>query len=183
MDDQWFYGQDGAQRGPIDLEAIRALAASGQLRPRDLVWRQGMTDWLPATQVMPELFATAAADAPAPTPESLAPEPVAPVRPTPVAPTPQAGPYAQPAGDPIGYQTPLYEADSQNGRAVASLVLGILSIPSCLCPLIGIPLGIVAIVLGTGVRGGPNKGLAIGGIVCGGVGLLMNLPSGISWLL
>jgi hypothetical protein len=177
MDDQWFYGQDGTQRGPIDLEALRALAASGQLRPHDLVWRQGMTDWLPATQVMPELFAPAPPIAPVPAP--VAPAPVAP---TPAAPAPPAAPYAPPAADPLGYQTPLYEANSQNGRAVTSLVLGILSIPTCLCPFVGIPLGIVAIVLGTGVKGGPNKGLAIGGIVCGGVGLLMNLPSTFSML-
>jgi hypothetical protein len=177
MDDQWFYGQDGAQRGPVDFAALQAMARSGQLRSQDLVWRQGMTDWLPASQVLAELFAPA----PAPVPPSA--EPVAPT--ASAAPIPQFGPVppanqAPPVAQPLGYQTPLYDPNPQNGRAVTSLVLGILSLPMCACPIIGIGFGIAAVVLGLGVNPGPNKGLAIGGIVCGGLGILLGLPQSFS---
>ena len=173
MDDQWFYGQDGTQRGPIDLEALRALPASGQLRAHDLVWRQGMTDWLPATQVMPELFA---APTPPPPPTPPATPPPEAIPPGPAAPSFNAPPAAQP----LGYQTPLYEPNAQNGRAVTSLVFGILSIPTCACTMLGIGFGITAVVLGLGVRPGPNKGLAVGGIVCGAIGILLGLPQSFS---
>ena len=42
MSDDWFYGQNGLQRGPVELSALEALARSGQLQPADLVWRGGM---------------------------------------------------------------------------------------------------------------------------------------------
>lgn len=181
MDDQWFYGQNGQQRGPVELAALRELARVGQLSPGDLVWRQGMADWAPASQVLPELFAPPFAPPSAP-PSAPSSEPVwsqpPPQQATSVPPTPMPPPVAQP----LGYETPVYNAQAQNGRAVASLVLGILSIPSCLCPLVGIPMGIIAIVLGVGVNPGPNRGMAIGGIVCGAVGLLVNAPTSISWI-
>jgi hypothetical protein len=51
----WYYYQDNAQQGPLPLEALRALADQGKLRPDTLVTRIGMTDWLPA-KLVPELF-------------------------------------------------------------------------------------------------------------------------------
>ena len=54
-DPLWYYYQDNAQQGPLTLEALRALADQGKLRPDTLVTRIGMTDWLPA-RLVPELF-------------------------------------------------------------------------------------------------------------------------------
>jgi hypothetical protein len=54
-DPLWYYYQDNAQQGPLSLEALRALADQGKLRPDTLVTRIGMTDWLPA-RLVPELF-------------------------------------------------------------------------------------------------------------------------------
>ncbi|HEX4960318.1 MAG TPA: DUF4339 domain-containing protein [Thermoanaerobaculia bacterium] len=51
----WYYYQDNAQQGPLPVEALRALADQGKLRPDTLVTRIGMTDWLPA-RLVPELF-------------------------------------------------------------------------------------------------------------------------------
>jgi hypothetical protein len=42
----WYYSRAGQRSGPMTLEALRGMAASGQL-----VWTEGMTDWLPAAQV------------------------------------------------------------------------------------------------------------------------------------
>jgi len=60
-----------------------------------------------------------------------------------------------------------------DGAATASLVLGIVSlVPGCCCGLISIPAGIAAIVTGiVGLKSQSNKGMAIGGIVLGALGL------------
>ncbi len=61
--EQWYYAKDGQQQGPIGLEELRGMIASGMLNPTsDLVWNANMTDWLPAAQI-PVL--TGAAPAPA----------------------------------------------------------------------------------------------------------------------
>src|SRR5438067_9977882 len=52
----WFYARNNQQQGPVALPALRDMARSGQLQPTDLVWREGMANWL-AAQQMPELFA------------------------------------------------------------------------------------------------------------------------------
>ena len=43
----WFYSDGGAQKGPIDDAAFRALVTNGTIRPDTLVWHDGMTDWKP----------------------------------------------------------------------------------------------------------------------------------------
>ena len=56
MSDQvWYLFQDGVQQGPMAIEALRALADQGKLKPDGLVTRIGMSDWVPARSV-PELF-------------------------------------------------------------------------------------------------------------------------------
>lgn len=47
----WHYSKDGTQYGPVDETALRAKLAGGEISPNDLVWRDGMRDWLPAGQV------------------------------------------------------------------------------------------------------------------------------------
>ena len=56
MPDQvWYTFENGVQQGPLSLEALRALADQGKLKPDSLVTRVGMTDWVPARSVY-ELF-------------------------------------------------------------------------------------------------------------------------------
>jgi uncharacterized RDD family membrane protein YckC len=50
-DDAWYYAQNNQQLGPVTLEALRTMAASGQIAPDNLVWTQGMAQWLPARTV------------------------------------------------------------------------------------------------------------------------------------
>jgi len=47
----WYYAQDDQQLGPVSSAELRKLAASGQLAPDDLVWRDGMEDWVTARVV------------------------------------------------------------------------------------------------------------------------------------
>ncbi len=44
----WYYLKHGEQKGPVSSEFITELAKSGQLQRTDLVWTEGMQDWLPA---------------------------------------------------------------------------------------------------------------------------------------
>lgn len=60
---QWFIARDGKQHGPLSDAEMRKLVELGHLRPNDLLWRQGFTDWRPATSV----FRSAGPGASAPT--------------------------------------------------------------------------------------------------------------------
>jgi hypothetical protein len=51
---QWFYAQDGRQNGPLALDQARNFLSQGTIRPSDLVWREGMSQWQTAGQI-PEL--------------------------------------------------------------------------------------------------------------------------------
>ena len=68
-----------------------------------------------------------------------------------------------------------------NGMAIASLVLGIISIPICCFWGIGLVPGIISIILGviSKPKTGPNSdklsGVAIGGIVCGIIGSVCSI--------
>ena len=51
----WYYARGESEQGPISTAQIKALAATGALRRDDLVWKEGMENWLPASDV-DELF-------------------------------------------------------------------------------------------------------------------------------
>lgn len=75
-------------------------------------------------------------------------------------------------------------SDFSNGFAIASLVLGILSILfACCCTILGIILGIIGIVLGCLQKPNPETekkpGLAIAGIICSSVGIVLCIASGV----
>jgi len=48
---EWYYARDNKQQGPVSAMELKQLAQTGQLRAEDLVWREGMADWLPAGKV------------------------------------------------------------------------------------------------------------------------------------
>lgn len=50
----WYYTMGGQQQGPVPLEHLKQWLASGQIQPAELVWREGMPNWIAAQQV-PEL--------------------------------------------------------------------------------------------------------------------------------
>ena len=48
----WYYTQNGgAQQGPVSQDELAAKLAGGELRPADLVWREGMGDWVAISSV------------------------------------------------------------------------------------------------------------------------------------
>ena len=51
MGDQWHYQRGGKQVGPVSGSELKQLAASGQLSPADIVWKDGMAAWVPASSL------------------------------------------------------------------------------------------------------------------------------------
>ena len=51
---KWYYEAQGEQQGPVTEEAIQALFTSGVIEASTKVWRKGLADWLPASEVLSE---------------------------------------------------------------------------------------------------------------------------------
>ncbi len=48
MTQEWHYSSNGQQHGPITGSELKQLAASGKLKPTDVIWKQGMANWISA---------------------------------------------------------------------------------------------------------------------------------------
>ncbi len=66
---KWYAHIGGRQYGPASLEQLRQWVREGRLSGRDMVWCEGMADWV-AAQTVPELFRDRSAP---PLPGSLVP--------------------------------------------------------------------------------------------------------------
>ena len=88
MADEWFYSQNGQSLGPVSVDTLRSMIASGTLGSQEMVWRNGMANWSPAGMV-PELGMVAPAQQ-MPPPSMYA----------------QPSPYPQPGVAPVGYYAP-----------------------------------------------------------------------------
>jgi hypothetical protein len=146
---QWFYAKNNQQVGPVNYETLRQMLVSGQLQPADLVWRDGMATWEPASRI-PGLIAVPAQPA-------TGGHPVAPPASQPQSPPQPYAPYAQPA--PVQYRSPTTSNESQNGLAIAGFCL------SFVMPLFGLIFSWIALsgMKRTGNREG--HGLAVAGMV------------------
>src|SRR5438874_109896 len=149
-------GADQRQYGPVSADIVRQWIAQGRILGTTLIHAEGTTDWRPASQFAE--FAGAFGSAPAPATSGTPPPP--PPRP---APMPAAAPM----------QT---QSTKTSGMAIASLVLAILTLPTCgIGGVVGIILGIVSLVKISNSQGQlRGKGLAISGICVAGFFLLMS---------
>ncbi len=48
---EWYYSNEGQRLGPISFEELKSQVGQGRLGPDDLVWREGWSEWLPASRV------------------------------------------------------------------------------------------------------------------------------------
>lgn len=127
----WYYSKNAVQLGPVTEAELRAKGISGEVLPTDLVWREGMADWMAFGQV-PEFQGAAV--------------------------VPQAHPYGA-AGSvsmpqPSAY-APAYSQKIPNylWQSIVATVLGAIT-----CWMIALPLGIVAIVFASKVEGLQRSG-------------------------
>ena len=51
MANQWHYTKGDERIGPVSSDDLKQLAASGELKPDDLIWKDGLEDWKPASQL------------------------------------------------------------------------------------------------------------------------------------
>jgi hypothetical protein len=93
----WYFAIGDEERGPVTEHQIRALIGTGNLKPDDLVWKEGLDDWVPAGEV-PGLFDKE--DSPKSGNATPAPPGEGPVKP-PSTPPGKTPPEAAPVSPPI----------------------------------------------------------------------------------
>ena len=137
---QYWIGRDGKQFGPYPADAIRLGFSSGKILPSDLLWAEGMSEWVPAAVVLGATPGIATAPAPeAPAASSV---------PAPSAVTP-ANPYRAPVA-PVDH--PVVEGDITYAgfwaRLAASFIDGlVILIPLCVLAAVPVVGWLGAIVL------------------------------------
>ncbi|MGA2797280.1 MAG: DUF4339 domain-containing protein [Thermoguttaceae bacterium] len=89
----WYYGRGGQSLGPVSSAQLKDLADRGNLAPADLVWKDGMAEWVAAKSIK-GLFPEGTADGPPPTPATTSI--------TPTGPADRQPSYAMQAGRTIG---------------------------------------------------------------------------------
>lgn len=61
--EQWYFSKgDNQQQGPVSVQELSQLAESGELGPDDLIWKEGMDEWLPAGRLKGLKFAASSTD-------------------------------------------------------------------------------------------------------------------------
>ncbi len=151
---QYHIGRSGQQLGQFTEEGIRQGFSTGQFLGSDLVWREGMPQWRPLTEVFG--FAAAAALS----------EPM----------VSQGGamtPYVHPQQGAVPYQHAGIGIMPTSGMAIGSLIVGIISLVSFLACPVGLVLGVPGIICGhmslaeIKRSGGQlqGKGMAIAGLI------------------
>jgi len=172
MSEEWYYFQNGGQVGPVSESVVREMLQSGRLRWDDLVWHEGLPDWLAAEQVpnlassrvlatpvaasAPPLFgAPAAAVATAP-PTFQPPVAAIPVQPlSAMRPLSPSAPAAPMFGGGVSAATVAILAKTRPWVRL----LGILAIIGCVLMVL---FGLAGLVMGIVTGGGGLTGVGIG---------------------
>lgn len=140
-----YIARNGARSGPFPLEEVQRQLASGQLSTSDLAWTQGAQDWVPLASFPPLQS---------------------------IPSIPGNMPPAIPLHD-LNSDRPVVGAGQAqtSGAAIASLVLGILSLPFCLSILAAVPAIICGHIARSNIRhsGGTltGSGMALAGLILG----------------
>ena len=61
---QWYYARGGKKAGPVTAQFLKEKAQSGQLLPTDLLWKDGLKDWVAASTLPGLKFPAATGQAP-----------------------------------------------------------------------------------------------------------------------
>jgi hypothetical protein len=89
----WFYAKGGQTNGPVSEEEFRNLINLGTVGPDDLVWKEGMPAWQPASAIPELVLPPTGRVSPPPVPSSERSIPVVPASFSSSAPTPAIPDY------------------------------------------------------------------------------------------
>ena len=155
----WYYTDDTDSQVSIEESQLPELVASQAIKPTTLVWNESMTEWQPCSEVRPDLFG---GDPLPPSLSSAQPGNIV------AAPQPEPGLVAN--------------QSKTDSAAVCALIFGIIGIPlafGCLPILFSIPGIICGHIALTRVKAGNstpiNRGLGLGGLITGYIGLAIGL--------
>ena len=145
---QWYYSKMGLKQGPVPDEELRLKIRRGEIGETTLVWRDGMADWLPLSQVSELDADRSSVDTNS---QGISPEEV---KVDVVLPPPMSAPGNIQIEQPVAFQGN-YVAPNIPSYLVPSIVGTVLSAISmmifCLAP--GIITGVVAMVYASKVDG------------------------------
>lgn len=133
---KWYYSKSGTQLGPVEQDELISKIASSEVSPTDLVWKDGMGDWMPVSRIN-ELSAAIRLSV-APEPQNVSP---------PAAENTMGTPYTPPMATP---QAPMV----YNGPAIQNYLWQSIVVTILCCW----PLGIPAIVYAAKVEGLKSRG-------------------------
>jgi len=71
MNEPWYYSRDRVRAGPVSGSELKRMAMSGELSPMDMVWKQGMTNWVPAGKTKGLFKSELVVPPPLPPPDAL----------------------------------------------------------------------------------------------------------------
>jgi hypothetical protein len=77
----WWYAKGDKRCGPYTAAELKVLVADGQLAPNDMVWREGLANWLQVSSVLGLISSSASESAlppPLPNASTTSPPPLAP---------------------------------------------------------------------------------------------------------
>jgi hypothetical protein len=123
---EWYYADQGQQRGPVSFGDLQALIDEGRLKPSDLVWKTGWPEWV-AAGTQPGLFA-----APPKAPRETAID----------------SDWAPPREEPVPYEPPFTRLPQQSSRGSGFGALAVISGVGIFVLCIGC--GVIAAVIQNG---------------------------------
>ena len=159
----YFVSRHGSQQGPHSLEEINRLISAGQLGGADLAWQEGMAEWQPLSSIPGIVVAVLAGPPPLPGGPPAVRSAYTP---------PQANVFPQGnAGGP----------PSNSGMAVASMVLGILSLVLFFTHIFALIMALLAVIFGHVSRGNIRRsqgrlsgaGMGLAGLITGYIAMLV----------
>src|SRR5699024_4898763 len=51
MAEEWYYLSNNEKIGPVSAAHLKKLATTGEIKPSDLVWKEGLADWVEAKRL------------------------------------------------------------------------------------------------------------------------------------
>lgn len=164
----WYAQIEGEQKGPVNSSQMLAWKLRSRLKKNTLVWKEGMSKWQPAKKVVPALFND---------PDSF--DAIQEDTHESSVSSYQLRPLASSEGT-AGQGNVFWDRGLTSppmGFSIASLVLGVASLVTCLGAILGVPAVIIGLIslsrIKRGLSGG--RGMAVAGLTTGVISTILSM--------